>query len=189
MHSWDCTVSNHCYRGYFLHHYWPILRGGSTAIGTNHSIMSIHAKHLHVCWATPIPQRSHCKWAKMEPFHSPNFISFCKRVTSHFSPEVIEVCKLQGSISLSEELAVTLVIHVCLHSFGCVKGFSLLVAPQADLPNSNLLSCMLRGRNNKCSTLTYTKLNTSSFIGLDNPNLIANGKTEGTYKESAVYRM
>lgn len=55
-------------------------------------------------------------------------------------PEIIEVCKLQSSISISEELAVALVIHVSLHRLCGVKGFAPFITPQAYLPNTNLLT-------------------------------------------------
>lgn len=55
-------------------------------------------------------------------------------------PEIIEVCKFQGCIPIYEELTVAFVMHVSLHSFCRVEGFTLLITPQADLPNANFLS-------------------------------------------------
>ena len=55
-------------------------------------------------------------------------------------PKVIEVCKFQSSITICEELTVAFVIHMRLYCFCGVEGLPFLIAPQANLPNTNLLS-------------------------------------------------
>ena len=55
-------------------------------------------------------------------------------------PKIIEVCELQSSITIREELTVAFVIHVRLYSFRGVKGFPFLIAPRANLPHADFLS-------------------------------------------------
>lgn len=72
-----------------------------------------------------------------QPFLLPP--SALQRKTS--SPKIIEVCKFQGSISICEEFAVAFIIHVSLYCFCRVEGFPFFIAPDADFPNANFLSC------------------------------------------------
>lgn len=44
-------------------------------------------------------------------------------------PEVVEVCELQGSVAVCEELTMTFVCHVTLNRFCRVERPALLVAP------------------------------------------------------------
>lgn len=55
-------------------------------------------------------------------------------------PKIIEVCKFQSSVAICEELAVAFVIHVGLYSLRGVERFPFLIAPQANLPNTNFFS-------------------------------------------------
>jgi len=62
-------------------------------------------------------------------------------------PEVVEVCKLQGGVSVREEFAVALVDHVTLNRFRRVERAALLVAPQTHVSGADLLSCDTRKSN------------------------------------------
>lgn len=72
------------------------------------------------------------------PFVCPHLRPTQRETTS---PKIIEICKFQGSISICEEFAVAFIIHMSLDRFGRVEGFPLFIAPDADFPNANLLSC------------------------------------------------
>lgn len=71
-------------------------------------------------------------------------------------PKIIEVCKFQKSIPICEELTVAPVMHVSLHGFRGVEGLPFLIAPQANLPNTNFLSCKRQWRKEK-NTYVYMR--------------------------------
>lgn len=56
-------------------------------------------------------------------------------------PEVIEVGEFEGGVALRVQLAVALVSHVIAYGFRRVEGAAFLIAPQADIPHTDLLPC------------------------------------------------
>lgn len=79
-------------------------------------------------------------WHTERQFDASMMTPLCFTVHTTDSPKIIEVCEFQSSITVCEELTVAFVTHVCLHCFCGVEGLPFLIAPQANLPNANLLS-------------------------------------------------